>query len=273
MGITVEEYEEIFSRMFGEEVLYDDVMDSKYLTIGKNDIIYREDSNGFWVNYEYGVNEYFFENSFGYWFKKMYDTNGNEIYYEDSDGEIIDNRNKSNINESIDYYDKLINILEPPYFRNLESMGIDEDHYETIFSKLFGQPVSLNNQGVFDSNGKEIYYENSDGFWEKTEYDDNGNEIYFENSDGYWDKRDYDDKGNEIYFENSNGYWKKYEYNENGDLIYDEDSDGTWGRFEYNDNGDKTLEEYSDGYWMRYEYDNNGVIKVTEDSDGVLIVY
>ncbi|MBC8147049.1 MAG: hypothetical protein H8E98_03590 [Bacteroidetes bacterium] len=36
-------------------------------------------------------------------------------------------------------------------------------------------------------------------------YDKNGNQIYFENSDGYWEKREYDSNGNKIYFENSNG--------------------------------------------------------------------
>ncbi|MBC8147222.1 MAG: hypothetical protein H8E98_04480 [Bacteroidetes bacterium] len=36
-------------------------------------------------------------------------------------------------------------------------------------------------------------------------YDKNGNQIYFENSDGYWEKREYDSNGNKIYYENSNG--------------------------------------------------------------------
>ena len=37
---------------------------------------------------------------------------------------------------------------------------------------------------LYDSNGKEIYYEHSNGYWYKKEYDSNGKEIYFENSDG-----------------------------------------------------------------------------------------
>ena len=35
-----------------------------------------------------------------------------------------------------------------------------------------------------DENGKEIYYEESSGYWEKSEYDGNGNKIYYEDSDG-----------------------------------------------------------------------------------------
>ncbi len=58
---------------------------------------------------------------------------------------------------------------------------------------------------IKDSNGNMIYYENSDGFWEKREYDSKGNQIYFENSNGYWAKSEYDSKGKEIYYENSNG--------------------------------------------------------------------
>ena len=58
---------------------------------------------------------------------------------------------------------------------------------------------------IKDSSGKEIYYENSDGYWAKSEYDSKGNMIYFENSNGYWAKSEYDSKGKEIYYENSNG--------------------------------------------------------------------
>ena len=36
--------------------------------------------------YDINGNEIYFEKSDGYWYKKEYDTNGNNIYYEDSDG-------------------------------------------------------------------------------------------------------------------------------------------------------------------------------------------
>jgi hypothetical protein len=35
--------------------------------------------------------------------------------------------------------------------------------------------------------------------------DSEGNQIYFENSNGYWSKSEWDSKGKEIYFENSYG--------------------------------------------------------------------
>jgi hypothetical protein len=35
--------------------------------------------------------------------------------------------------------------------------------------------------------------------------DSDGNQIYYEDSKGYWSKREWDSKGKEIYFENSYG--------------------------------------------------------------------
>ena len=77
---------------------------------------------------------------------------------------------------------------------------------------------------IKDSNGNQIYWEDSDGTWAKREYA-GGNLIYFENSIGYWEKREYNAASNQIRYENSAGYWSKREYAA-GNLIYCEDSDG-----------------------------------------------
>jgi len=82
--------------------------------------------------YDSNGNETYFETSNGYWWKCEYDSNGNETYVEDSNG----------------YWQK----------------------YE------------------YDSNGNETYFETSNGYWQKYEYDSNGNETYFETSNGV--KRD-----------------------------------------------------------------------------------
>jgi len=58
---------------------------------------------------------------------------------------------------------------------------------------------------INDSEGNEIYYEDSDGYWVKREYNSKGNLIYLEDSTGYWVKREYDSNGNVIYYENSYG--------------------------------------------------------------------
>ena len=58
---------------------------------------------------------------------------------------------------------------------------------------------------IKDSNGNRIYWEDQDGYWEKSEFDSNGKEIYYEDSNGYWSKSEYDSNGNTIYYENSIG--------------------------------------------------------------------
>jgi len=58
---------------------------------------------------------------------------------------------------------------------------------------------------IKDKNSNEIYFENSYGYWYKSEYDEQGNTIRHENSNGYWIKWGYDDQDNEIYSEDSNG--------------------------------------------------------------------
>jgi len=54
------------------------------------EVIYFEDSNGYWCKRERECdikgNEIYFEDSNGYWAKREYDIKGNEIYREDSDG-------------------------------------------------------------------------------------------------------------------------------------------------------------------------------------------
>ena len=57
---------------------------------------------------------------------------------------------------------------------------------------------------IKDSKGNLIYYENSTGYWQKSEFDSDGNLIYFENSTGYWAKSEFDSKGNLIYLETIN---------------------------------------------------------------------
>jgi YD repeat-containing protein len=58
---------------------------------------------------------------------------------------------------------------------------------------------------IRDANGKDTYYENSNGYWDKWEYDADGNVTYFENGTGYWVKWEYDANGKVTYRENSRG--------------------------------------------------------------------
>ena len=98
-------------------------------------------------------------------------------------------------------------------------------------TKTIGQQIKWNFKTngslvIKDKNGKPIYFENSDGYWTKSEYDSRGNLIYYETSDGYWEKREYDSQGKGIYYETSDGYWVKREFDSQGNEIYYENSYG-----------------------------------------------
>ncbi len=186
--------------------------------------------------YDQNGNETYYEDSYGYWLKREYDAAGNQIYYEDSNGEW----------EKYEY-----------------------DEYKNI-----------------------IYSEDSDGEWHKYKYDNNGKIIYNENSDGYWEKWEYDENGNEIYYENSDGqiddfrtriqeglmlsYKKRdikyFDYNTDKEFPYEEiDQHPEWYKEEYNSDGNRIYYEDCDGWWGRWEYDANGWLIYYENSDGVIV--
>ena len=57
----------------------------------------------------------------------------------------------------------------------LKGIELEGTYEVTYFTKSFG---------IYDEKGNMIYFENSSGYWAKSEYDENDNEIYYENSDG-----------------------------------------------------------------------------------------
>ena len=61
---------------------------------------------------------------------------------------------------------------------------------------------------IKDADGNVTYYENSTGYWWRSEYDANGNRTYYGDSNGFWSKREYDTNGRETYFEENSGYKK-----------------------------------------------------------------
>jgi hypothetical protein len=69
---------------------------SKYEYDSNGNAIYYENSYGFWIKWEYDSdgNVIYSENSGGFWIKWEYDSDGNEIYFENSYGKIEDNRPK-----------------------------------------------------------------------------------------------------------------------------------------------------------------------------------
>jgi len=70
--------------------------------------IYYENSYGYWAKREYNSkgNLIYLEDSKGYWVKREYDSNGNVIYYENSDGTIHDKRPKTDVQKAIELLTK-----------------------------------------------------------------------------------------------------------------------------------------------------------------------
>ena len=117
--------------------------------------------------------------------------------------------------------------IKPPYFKNLDLIGLTDDEIQTTLEQFTNGKVNKNLDTIQDLWDNEIYFESSDGgYWWKKEYDEKDNLIYKEDSNDFWYKSEYDKDGNEIYIENSDGYWVKKEFDERGKLIYRENSDG-----------------------------------------------
>ena len=154
--------------------------------------------------------------------------------------------------QDIDILELLIEFFKenpkPPYFKILNHFDLSEDELINVLSEMYGEPVKIEGESIYDEDGNEIYFEDSDSYWEKREYDDNGNITYLENSNGNWSKAKFNENGNLIYLRRSDGYWEKYQYDEwYGNQTYHENSDGYWEKYGYDENGDLIYIEYSDG--------------------------
>jgi len=89
-GLSEKEYEMVLSKVFNQPVLV-----RNYKVYNTNDnLIYYEDSNGFWYKREYDSNgnNTYYEDSNGFWVKREYDDYGYQNYYENEEGDIEDNR-------------------------------------------------------------------------------------------------------------------------------------------------------------------------------------
>jgi hypothetical protein len=134
---------------------------------------------------------------------------------------ILKEQSESNKEKFIRY---VASKLKPPYFKNINDLGVEKNEIKPILSLIFNQPIKINGTYVFNKKGGQLYYEDSFGDWTKYGYDEKNRHIYTEDSYNNWYKHRYDENGNEIYYETSNGFWEKKEYDENGCLIYYEHS-------------------------------------------------
>ena len=136
--------------------------------------------------------------------------------------------------------------ITPPYFKNLENLGLSDEEIKLILEEFTGGKVFINVNTIIDKkHGQNIYSEWGGEHWLIRKYNESGKIIRIEDSEGYWENRKYDERGNEIYREDSNGFWIKEEYDDNNNTTYFENSYGVWGKFEYDKNGELIYRETS----------------------------
>ena len=128
---------------------------------------------------------------------------------------------KGIIKESTDrYYDKVSKVIRPPYFVDLQSLGVPEDEWVEVFKTLYKDNVQVSTffrdkqiTGgiVTDKETNILYYEgdNTIGDYIMREFDKNNNVTYLFKTDGrgndYWEKSIFNDRGESVYYENSKG--------------------------------------------------------------------
>ena len=82
-------------KTIAEQIKWDFTNGDLQIRDKNNNLIYRENSLGFWAKCEYDSKGVIYhEDSNKYWAKWERDSQGHQIYFEDSDGEIEDNRPK-----------------------------------------------------------------------------------------------------------------------------------------------------------------------------------
>ena len=84
-GLKQDEMDLVLSKVFNSDVRLKPGMT---VFNEQGNIIYFENSNGFWAKKEYNNqgNLIYHENSNGYWVKREYDEEGNKTYHENSNG-------------------------------------------------------------------------------------------------------------------------------------------------------------------------------------------
>ena len=131
---------------------------------------------------------------------------------------------KGIIKESTDnrqrYYSKVSKVIRPPYFVDLQSLGVPEDEWVEVFKTLYKDNVQVSTffrdkqiTGgiVTDKETNILYYEgdNTIGDYIMREFDKNNNVTYLFKTDGrgndYWEKSIFNDRGESVYYENSKG--------------------------------------------------------------------
>ncbi len=185
-----------------------------------------------------------------YWSKYEYDEKGNEIRFEDSDGNLRETR----------YDEKGLIVYSKDngkeYFYQHDEDGkkmVCEDVNKT-------QKITTH----YDKNDNLIYSKVQEKETWNT-YDEFGNVIKEHSKDiegnEYWAEREYDEKGNLTKFRDSLGEeaWYEYEYDEAGHIISRKDNEGNFQESRFDAHGNLLYsKDNNDEYEYERKYDDKG---------------
>ena len=113
-------------------------------------------------------------------------------------------------NKYIKYINYIVNDIELPYLKSLESYGLSYKEYLMVLSKIFNREVRLNTAGscIYDEYNNCLYYESYDNNWTLYEYDEEGNKVFVKDSNGNWVKYRYDKHGNRYTIDRNLEYYR-----------------------------------------------------------------
>ena len=251
-------------------------------------------------------NMVFFERSGGYWGKWEYE-NGDQIYYEDSNGIIRDNRNQVNeslVNVTPKKYNqrklvwKIYETIEKYYtYTEIDDNRSEPDFYTEDDLKLY-LDVTIGDFVVWVTWINEIdkknllYVEIRNTATDEDVY--NGKVVLTGGKSSesandvmgiinkYTQVRDLPineglvnvkSKKDRIEYKGDfpDGYWTKREYDQSGNQLSWENSNGEWAKWVYDRNGNEIYWENGIGDWYKMEYDENGNVIYSENSEGDIV--
>ncbi len=119
--------------------------------------------------------------------------------------------------EKESFYKKVADLLEPPYFENLQKMSITEkDEIKKILEYKFDHPIKINHSPpTIGMLGEIIDYAVG---W--VEYDGNNPKLYF--------KGEPKDGVGKILYSEEDDYWGFKEFDDDGELTNEWDVGGGW---------------------------------------------
>lgn len=159
------------------------------------------------------------------------------------------------------YYDKLSKVIRPPYFLDLISLGVSDDEWDMVLSKVFKQPVRVStfylgndlNGGIVIDRKTNILYHEGEGEYIIREFDKNNNVTYILTDDG---------RGKQ--------YWEKTKYNNDGEVVHQETSRDSTDSINESKFSDKLIDKIINTLKPPFRYDLESLGIPRDEWDGII---